>query len=174
MSKLIPCHRCHSVSVSQVLQVLYVGLSASYHQALPTLWIQSLLFQGYAEQDEHYPGLCPQQVFQLKPTRVYGQRPVRQTKITPCGECVGKVLESFAQVLARCWSLAQTKYMTRHNAALIALYFDGNGKGPQACRLFSSLVLTSGAQRVVPVRRRSSILRCSCLRRAHLELICHL
>ena len=102
-----------------------------------------------------------------KPTRVYAQRPVRQTKVTPCGECVGKVPESFAQVLARCSSLAQTKYMTRHNAALIELYFDGNAKGPQACRLFSSLVLTSGAQPVVPVRRRSCILRCSCLCRAH-------
>ena len=106
-----------------------------------------------------------------KPTRVYAQRPVRQTKLTPCGECVGKVPESFAQVLARCSSLAQTKYMTWHNAALIELYFDGNAKGPQACRLFSSLVLTSGAQPVVPVRRRSSILRCSCLRRAHTWLI---
>ena len=52
--------------------------------------------------------------------------------------------------------------MTRHNVALIELYFDGNAKGPQACRLFSSLVLTSGARPVVPVRRRSSILRCSC------------
>ena len=82
-----------------------------------------------------------------------------------------KVPESFAQVLARCSSLAQTKYMTRHNAPLIALYFDGNAKGPQAFRLFSSLVLTSGAQPVVPVRRRSSILRCSCLRRAHIGLI---
>ena len=80
-------------------------------------------------------------------------------------------LESFAQLLARCSSLAQTKYMTRHNAAVIELYFDGNAKGPQACRLFSSLVLTSGAQPVVPVRRRSSILRCSCLRRAHTGLI---
>ena len=84
---------------------------------------------------------------------------------------VGKVPEGFAQVLARCSSLAQTKYMTRHNAAVIELYFDGNAKGPQACRLFSSLVLTSGAQPVVPVRRRSSILRCSCLRRAHTWLI---
>ena len=80
------------------------------------------------------------------PTRVYAQRSARQTKLTPCGECVGKVPESFAQVLARCSSLAQTKYITRHNAALTALYFDGNAKGPQACRLFSSLVLTSGAQ----------------------------
>ena len=96
----------------------------------------------------------------MKPTRIYAQRPVRQTKLTPCGECV-----------ARCSSLAQTKYMTRHNAALIELYFDGNAKGPQACRLFSSLVLTSGAQPVVPVRRRSSILRCSCLRRAHTGLM---
>ena len=91
-----------------------------------------------------------------------------------CGECVGKVPESFAQGLARvrCSSLAQTKYMTRHNAALIALYFDGNAEGPQACRLFSSLVvLTSGAQPIVPVKQRSSILRCSCLRRAHTGLI---
>ena len=108
---------------------------------------------------------------ELKPTRVYAQRPVRQTKLTPCEECVGKVPESFAQVLARCSSLAQTKYMTWHNAALIELYFDGNAKGPQACRLFSSLVLTSGAQPVVPVRRRSSILRFSCLRRARTWLI---
>ena len=84
---------------------------------------------------------------------------------------VGKVPEGFAQVLARCSSLAQTKYMTWHNAALIELYFDGNAKGPQACRLFSSLVLTSGAQPVVPVRRRSSILRCSCSRRAHIGFI---
>ena len=104
---------------------------------------------------------------ELKPTRVYAQRPVRQTKLTPCGECVGKVPESFAQVLARCSSLAETKYMTRHNAALRErYYFDGNAKGPQACRLFS-WVLTSGVRPVVPVRRRSSILRCSCLRRAH-------
>ena len=65
---------------------------------------------------------------ELKPTRVYAQIPVRQTKLTPCGECVGKVPESFAQVLARCSSLAQTKYMTRHNASLIELYFDGNAK----------------------------------------------
>ena len=79
-------------------------------------------------------------------------------------------LGSFAQLLARCSSLAQTKYMTRHNAAVIELYFDGNAKGSQACRLFSSLVLL-GAQPVVPVRRRSSILRCSCLRRAHTGLI---
>ena len=108
----------------------------------------------------------------MKPTRAYAQRPVRQTKLTPCGECVGKVPESFAQVLARCSSLAQTKYMTWHNAALIELYFDGNAKGPQACRLFSSLVvLTSGAQPIVPVKQRSSILRCSCLRRAHTGLI---
>ena len=71
----------------------------------------------------------------MKPTRAYAQRPVRQTKLTPCGECVGKVPESFAQVLARCSSLAHTKYMTRHNAALVALYFDGNAKGPKACRL---------------------------------------
>ena len=84
---------------------------------------------------------------------------------------VGKVPEGFAQVLARCSSLAQTKYMTRHNAALVALYFDGNAKGPKACRLLSSLVLTSGAQPVVPVRRRSSILRFSCSRRAHIGLI---
>ena len=53
----------------------------------------------------------------MKPTRAYAQRPVRQTKLTPCGECVGKVPENFAQVLARCSSLAHTKYMTRHNAA---------------------------------------------------------
>ena len=79
-------------------------------------------------------------------------------------------LGSFAQLLARCSSLAQTKYMTRHNAAVIELYFDGNAKGSQACRLFSSLVLL-GAQPVVLVRRRSSILRCSCLRRAHTGLI---
>ena len=107
----------------------------------------------------------------MKPTRAYAQRPVRQTKLTPCGECVGKVPENFAQVLARCSSLAHTKYMTRHNAALVALYFDGNAKGPKACRHLSSLVLTSGAQPVVPVRRRSSILRFSCSRRAHIGLI---
>ena len=92
-------------------------------------------------------------------------------QITPRGECVGKVPESFAQVLALCSSLAQTKYMTRHNAALIALYFDGNAKGPQACQLFSPLVLTIGAQPVVPVTRRSRMLRCSCLRRAQTGLI---
>ena len=32
-------------------------------------------------QDEHYPGLCLQQGFQLKPTRIYAQRPVRQSKV---------------------------------------------------------------------------------------------
>ena len=78
-----------------------------------------------------------------------------------------EVRESFAQILALCSSMAQTKYMTRHNAALIALYFAGNAEGPQACRLRYSLVLKGGGQPVVPVRRRSSILRCSCLRRAH-------
>ena len=107
----------------------------------------------------------------MKPTRAYAQRPVRRTKLAPCGECVGKVPEGFSQVLARCSLLAQTKYMTRHNAALVALYFDGNAKGPKACRHLSSLVLTSGAQPVVPVRRRSSILRFSCSRRAHIGLI---
>ena len=92
-------------------------------------------------------------------------------QINTMWRCVGKVPESFTQVLARCSSLAHTKYMTRHNAALVALYFDGNAKGPKACRLLSSLVLTSGAQPVVPVRRRSSILRCSCSRRGHTGLI---
>ena len=129
MSKLIP-------TVVDVTAFQYLRLSRCFTLAYLLLSI------------EHFPhceiSLCYSKVVQnrmnviqgcvfsrgssseLKPTRVYAQRPVRQTKLTPCGECVGKVPESFAQVLARCSSLAQTKYTTRHNAALIELYFDGN------------------------------------------------
>ena len=39
-----------------------------------------------------------------------------------CGMC-GKVPESLANILARCSSLTQTKYMDRHNASLKVLFF---------------------------------------------------
>ena len=60
-----------------------------------------------------------------------------------CRMC-SKVPESLANVLARLSSLAQTKYMERHNAALKVLFFAMLRDLKLAC---SSMVLTGGAQR---------------------------
>ena len=80
----------------------------------------------------------------------------------------GKIPESFAHVLGKCSSLAQTKYIERHNAALKVLFF-AMLRGLKLAK--SSLVLTGGAQIVVRTRKRSSILGCFCLYRTHFRSI---
>ncbi|CAH3183363.1 unnamed protein product [Porites lobata] len=62
---------------------------------------------------------------QLLPTKLYTKE---KTQTSTDGEVLcrlcGKVAESVAHVLAGCSSLAQTKYLYRHNAALKILFFE--------------------------------------------------
>ena len=62
---------------------------------------------------------------QLLPTKLYTKE---KTQTSTDGEVLcrlcGKVAESVAPVLAGCSSLAQTKYLYRHNAALKILFFE--------------------------------------------------
>ena len=62
---------------------------------------------------------------QLLPTKLYTRK---KTQTSTDGEVLcrlcGKVAESVAHVLAGCSSLAQTKYLYRHNAALKILFFE--------------------------------------------------
>ena len=62
---------------------------------------------------------------QLLPTKLYTKE---KTQTSTDGEVLcrlcGKVAESVANVLAGCSSLAQTKYLYRHNAALKILFFE--------------------------------------------------
>ena len=62
---------------------------------------------------------------QLLPTKLYTKE---KTQTPTDGEVLcrlcGKVAESVAHVLAGCSSLAQTKYLYRHNAALKILFFE--------------------------------------------------
>ena len=62
---------------------------------------------------------------QLLPTRVYSayKTDTPDQNNIMCRMC-GKALECIAHVLAGCPSLAQTKYMERHNAALKVLFFE--------------------------------------------------
>ena len=83
---------------------------------------------------------------------------------TLCRMCgTRKVPESHTHVLAGCSSLAQTKYMDRHNSALRCCSLTCCG----ASSLPTLFLLTGGAQTVVLVSRRSNILECSGLRRTH-------
>ena len=75
----------------------------------------------------------------------------------------GKVPESLANVLARCSSLTQTKYMERHNAALKVLFFAMLRDLKLAC---SSMVLTGGTQRCTSQKTLKHTGMIS-LRRAH-------
>ena len=102
---------------------------------------------------------------ELLPSRVYAAYKTGTSHQinTICRMC-GKVSKSLAHVLAECSSLALAKYMDKHNAARKVLLFEML-RDFQACRLCSSVVLTGGAQTVIRVRKRSSILGCSCLRR---------
>ena len=62
---------------------------------------------------------------QLLPTRVYASYKTDSSRQinTICIMC-GKVSKSLAHVLAECSSLALTKYMGKHNAALKVLLFE--------------------------------------------------
>ena len=64
---------------------------------------------------------------QLLPTKLYTKE---KTQTSTDGEVLcrlctcGKVAERVAHALAGCSSLAQTKYLYRHNAALKILFFE--------------------------------------------------
>ena len=62
---------------------------------------------------------------QLLPTKLYTKEKTQTSTDgeVPCRLC-GKVAESVSHVLAGCSSLAQTKYLYRHNAALKILFFE--------------------------------------------------
>ena len=51
-------------------------------------------------------------------------RVVLQTKLTPSAECAVRYFTRKPHVLAGCSSLAQTKYMDRHNDARKVLFFE--------------------------------------------------
>ena len=97
-------------------------------------------------------------------------RPIRlvlQTKLTPCTECAVKE----HKVLLTFWQDAHFWHrLTIWNGIMLpqsAVLYHWNAEGPQACWLCSSWVLKGGAQTIVQVRRCSSILGCSSLRRTH-------
>ena len=62
---------------------------------------------------------------QLLPTKLYNSRKTKTTD-DPDARCrlCGKAQESVAHVLLGCSVLAQTKYLSRHNAALKILFFE--------------------------------------------------
>ena len=62
---------------------------------------------------------------QLLPTKLYNSRKTKTT-YDPDARCrmCGKAQESVAHVLSGCSVLAQTKYLSRHNAALKLLFFE--------------------------------------------------
>ena len=62
---------------------------------------------------------------QLLPTKLYTKEKMQtSTDGEVLSRLCGKVAESVANVLAGCSSLAQTKYLYRHNAALKILFFE--------------------------------------------------
>ena len=62
---------------------------------------------------------------QLLPTKVYHQEKTgtHKSQDVKCRMC-GKAAETQAHVLAGCGALAQSKYMTRHNAALKMIFYE--------------------------------------------------
>ena len=62
---------------------------------------------------------------QLLPTKIYQQYKTKTSNNTDvkCRMC-GKAMESVPHVLSGCSALAQSKYKTRHDAALKVLFFD--------------------------------------------------
>ena len=62
---------------------------------------------------------------QLLPTKIYQQYKTKTSNNTDikCRMC-GKAMESVPRVLSGCSALAQSKYQTRHDAALKVLFFD--------------------------------------------------
>ena len=64
---------------------------------------------------------------QLLPTKLYTKEKTQTSTDCEvlCRLC-GKVAESVAHVLTRCSSLAQTKYLYRHNTALKILFFSSS------------------------------------------------
>ena len=63
---------------------------------------------------------------QMLPTKLYHKRKTEKgsgTSNVICGMC-GKSPENVRHVLAGCVTLAQTKYLTRHNGALKILFFE--------------------------------------------------
>ena len=62
---------------------------------------------------------------QLLPTKVYHQKKTgtHKSQDVKCRMC-GKAAETQAHVLAGCGALAQSKYMTRHNAALKVIFYE--------------------------------------------------
>ena len=66
---------------------------------------------------ERYEQLLPSKLYTKEKTQTSTDGEVL------CGLC-GKVAESVARVSAGCSSLAQTKYLYRHNAALKILFFE--------------------------------------------------
>ena len=69
-----------------------------------------------------YHGGQYEQYEQFLPTKLYTKEKTQTSTEILCRLC-GKVTESIAHVLAGCSSLAQTKYLYRHNAALKILFF---------------------------------------------------
>ena len=67
--------------------------------------------------EELYQQLLPTKVYSTKKAKTSGDSDVR------CRLC-GKGQESVAHVLAVCSALAQTAYLTRHNAAFKILFFE--------------------------------------------------
>ena len=67
--------------------------------------------------EELYQQLLPTKVYSTKKAKTSGDSDVR------CRLC-GKGQESVAHVLAGCSALAQTAYLTRHNAAFKILFFE--------------------------------------------------
>ena len=103
---------------------------------------------------------------QLLPTRVYALiRPVLQTKLTPCAECA--VPERYQKAILTFWRDVHRWHRLNTWTGIIlhlrccSLTCWGTSSLP------TLFLLTGGAQTVVLVSRRSSILECSGLRRAH-------
>ena len=82
--------------------------------------------------EELYEQLLPTKVYSTKKAKTSGDSDVR------CRLC-GKGQESVAHVLAGCSALAQTAYLTRHNAAFKILFFE-------LLRDHTSMVLTHPTQ----------------------------
>ena len=82
-------------------------------------------FEDHALVSGHQSLIMYELYEQLIPTKLHTKE---KTQTSTDGEVLrrlcGKVAESVAHVLARCSSLAQTKYLYRHNAALKILFFE--------------------------------------------------
>ena len=82
-------------------------------------------FEDHALVSGHQSLIMYELYEQLIPTKLHTKE---KTQTSTDGEVLrrlcGKVAESAAHVLARCSSLAQTKYLYRHNAALKILFFE--------------------------------------------------